>query len=121
MPEHWRPQTRADCGAVKRPCPYVSCRYNLYLDVSDKSGSIKLNFPTLDPHEMVESCALDVAERDGETLDTLSDFMNLTRERVRQIEIKALGLMDGGMRDHVEDEERRAVRAHQRRQEQRVA
>lgn len=35
---------------------------------------------------MVESCSLDVADREGQTLDQIGTIMNLTRERIRQIE-----------------------------------
>ncbi len=39
-----RPKTRADCISSPRPCVYVSCKYNLYLDVNPETGSVKLNF-----------------------------------------------------------------------------
>src|SRR5262249_21251204 len=84
-----RPRTRADCKDGPRPCPWVSCEHHLYLDVSAKTGSIKLNFPNLEPHEMKDSCALDVAGQDGATLERVAESMNLTRERVRQIEVRA--------------------------------
>lgn len=89
-----RPKTRGECEGGVRPCPFVSCKYNLYLDVSD-IGSIKLNFPDLEPHELLESCALDVADRDGATLEEVGDVMNLTRERVRQVERIALATVRG--------------------------
>jgi hypothetical protein len=85
-----RPRTRGDCEDVVRPCPYVSCKYNLYLDINPWTGSIKLNFPALDPGEMSESCALDVAERGGVTLELLSQKLNITRERCRQLEARGL-------------------------------
>jgi len=84
-----RPRTRAECVGSARPCPYVSCRHHLYLEVTE-AGSLKLNFPHLEPDELVESCALDVAERGGATLDAVGLLINLTRERVRQIERPAL-------------------------------
>lgn len=88
-PQHWRPQTREDCANVQRPCPYVGCRWNLYLDVT-RNGGIKLNFPDLEPDEMQHSCALDVAE-DGELdMASVADIMNLSRERIRQIEGEAM-------------------------------
>ena len=64
-----RPQTRAECEGGARPCPYVSCVHHLYLDVSEQTGAIKMNFPDLEPWELTESCALDVADRGGLTLD----------------------------------------------------
>lgn len=88
-----RPQTRAECKGGERPCPFVSCAHHLYLDVSAKTGAIKLNFPDLEPHEMAESCTLDVADRGGETLEEVGAIMNITRERVRQLEVKALAKM----------------------------
>jgi DNA-directed RNA polymerase sigma subunit (sigma70/sigma32) len=39
---------------------------------------------------MVDSCALDVAERGGATLERVGELMNMTRERVRQIQDVAL-------------------------------
>lgn len=85
-----RPRTRADCENVPRPCPFVSCRHHVYLDVSARTGGLKLNFPDLEPDELEESCSLDVAEQDGVTLERVGQVMNLTRERVRQIEASAL-------------------------------
>lgn len=85
-----RPKTRADCAAGVRPCPFVSCAHHLFLDVSARTGSIKVNFPDLEPDELVESCALDVADQGGITLERTGEVMNLTRERVRQIEVRAM-------------------------------
>lgn len=91
-PENVRPRTRADCLAGPRPCPYVSCRHHLYLDVTDK-GALKLVFPDLDPDELEHSCSLDLADRGGLTLEDTSFAMNLTRERVRQLELMAVAEM----------------------------
>lgn len=81
-----RPRTRAECCNGPRPCPWVACRHHLYLDVDPELGSIKLNFPDIEPDEMVETCSLDVAERGPQILDVVGALMNLTRERGRQIE-----------------------------------
>jgi hypothetical protein len=86
-----RPRTRGDCARIPRPCPYVACKYSLYLDVSE-TGSIILNFPHLEPGAMPaeQSCALDLADRGAMTLEDIAVVTNLTRERIRQVESKAL-------------------------------
>lgn len=85
--ESARPQTRADCRAMARPCLFVSCRYHLYLEVNPANGSVKLNFPDLEPWELPQTCALDAAELEqGLTLEEVGERLNLTRERTRQLE-----------------------------------
>ncbi|HAN32746.1 MAG TPA: DNA-binding protein [Myxococcales bacterium] len=85
-----RPQTRLDCQNGPRPCPFVSCQHHLYLDVNPNTGSIKINFPNMEVWEMPHTCALDVAERGGITLEEVGSIMNLTRERIRQVEVSGL-------------------------------
>lgn len=88
--DYWKPTTRADCVDMERPCPYVSCKYHLYIDVHPVRGSIKINFPDVEVWEMTETCALDIADRGGITLEEVGEIMNLTRERVRQVETAGL-------------------------------
>lgn len=85
-----RPATRGACKTDVRPCPYVSCKHHLYLDVNPETGSIKLNFPDLEVWEMKETCSLDVADRGGITLEEVGEILNLTRERIRQVEVRGL-------------------------------
>ena len=85
-----KPKTRADCVNGPRPCNFVSCKYNLYLDVNPETGSIKLNFPDKEIWELEHTCALDVAEKGGITLEEVGAIMNLTRERIRQVETRGL-------------------------------
>jgi hypothetical protein len=85
-----RPDARHQCESAVRPCPFVSCKHHLYLDVNPETGSIKLNFPDLEVWEMAETCALDVADRGGITLEEVGEILNLTRERIRQVEVKGL-------------------------------
>ncbi|MEX1362046.1 MAG: sigma factor-like helix-turn-helix DNA-binding protein [Nannocystaceae bacterium] len=87
---YWRPSTRGECANVARPCPYVSCKYHLYIDVNPATGSIKVNFPDREVWELKESCALDVANQGGITLEEVGDILNLTRERIRQVEVRGL-------------------------------
>jgi len=85
-----RPRSRADCAKAGRPCMFISCKHHLYLDVNPTTGSIKLNFPDLEVWELAETCALDVADRGGITLEEVGGIMNLTRERIRQVETRGL-------------------------------
>jgi hypothetical protein len=88
--ERLRPRSRAECGNGPRPCMFISCKHHLYLDVNPSTGSIKLNFPDREVWELDETCALDVADRGGITLEEVGTIMNLTRERIRQVETRGL-------------------------------
>lgn len=85
-----RPTSREECRGEQRPCPWVACKHHLYLDINPETGSIKINFPDLEPWELKHTCALDVAERGGITLEEVGEIMNLTRERIRQVEVRGL-------------------------------
>lgn len=93
------PRTRAECKDGPRPCPWVRCKFNLYLDADEsKDGKIKLNFPGTFPWDMppTASCALDVVDEEGGeelALEEVGMRVNLTRERVRQIELAFRKLM----------------------------
>lgn len=80
-----RPRTRADCVNGPRPCPWVSCRHHLALDVDPQNGSLKLNWPTTEVEDMPHTCALDEADKGPHVLEAVGDKLNLTRERVRQV------------------------------------
>lgn len=92
-----RPSTRGECVNGIRPCPFVSCRYHLYLDVAGED--IRLNFPDKEPDELQETCVLDVADRGGITLEELGSILDVTKECVRQNEVKA----ERGMRMSMKD------------------
>ena len=81
---------------MPRPCPYVGCRHNLYLDVRS-DGTIKRTFPGTRPDEMIESCSLDVAARGEMVLERVAALMGVTRERVRQIEARLLQQLHSAM------------------------
>lgn len=85
-----RPKRRSQCVDGPRPCPWVSCRYHLALDVSPRSGAIQYAHPDLELEQLEDSCALDVADRGGVTLEAIAQLLNVTRERVRQLETAGL-------------------------------
>jgi Sigma-70, region 4 len=106
--EYEKPHARIQCLDGPRPCPFVSCKHHLFIDVSPRTGAIKLNFPDLEVWDMGESCALDVADRGGTTLEDVGAIMNLTRERIRQVEVKALARLEAlrdmmALREYVDE------------------
>ncbi|TAL28994.1 MAG: hypothetical protein EPN98_21365 [Phenylobacterium sp.] len=90
-----RPKTYEDCvREIRGPCPWVLCRHHLYLDVDEKTGALKLNFPGLEVHELAETCSLrQIRSRSDDggltgkpmKLEEIGKLMNITLERTRQI------------------------------------
>ena len=87
-PPHMRPVTRGDCASSPRPCPFAGCRYNLHVDVLG-DGTLVRYGETAD--DLEESCALDVADKGGVSLQKIADVWGVSRERIRQIEEDAMG------------------------------
>ena len=89
--DHWRPKSRSECQDGPRPCPFVGCKFHLFLDITPRGG---LRVPHGEEpealFELKETCALDVADRGGLTLEAVARLQSITRERVRQIELGAL-------------------------------
>lgn len=88
--DYWRPLTRGDCAQVSRPCPYVSCRHHLFLEVRERSGGLRLTEPDREVWEVEKSCSLDRAAQGPAEASEVARLLNLTPERVRQIELRAL-------------------------------
>jgi hypothetical protein len=91
-----RPRTRGDCVGGERPCPWVSCRHHLALDVTS-AGSLRIAYPDVELEDMAATCSLDVADQGGMALEDIGEVVNLNRERVRQIEEKALRRVKFGL------------------------
>lgn len=87
-----RPKTRADCADVPRPCPYISCRHHLFLDVSFKK--LVFNSNAEDPTEMPAdaSCSLDIADRGVHTFPEMAELFRggVTRQAIQFIERDAV-------------------------------
>jgi Sigma-70, region 4 len=95
---HLRPMTRADCANLPRPCPFVGCRHNLYLQ--PHGHDMKITAPHRYPWNVPpgQSCALDCADSGGMTLEQIGSVLNCTRERVRQILASAVRRYQKAMR-----------------------
>lgn len=105
-----RPTCRSQCVDGPRPCPWVGCRYHLYVEVLSR-GSLKLNWPNHESWELPQTCSLDVAnaaaETDGLSLEGVGRLLQLTRERVRQIEVEAIEhARESGVLEGVDVDER---------------
>ena len=70
-----RPLTRADCASVPRPCPFVSCKYHLLVEVDQVMGLIHARNSHLTIPDCGFSCALDVAEVRISSIEELSEIM----------------------------------------------
>lgn len=84
-----RPLTRAECEDGPRPCPWVSCQYNLLADVR-KHKVVDLYDESVDVDDYGPSCALDIADAGEHSLEDIASVMGITRDAVRQIEFTAL-------------------------------
>lgn len=77
------------CGKLlKYKCPFVSCKYHLYLDVTS-IGSLTLNHPDKEVFDLDDTCLLDATKYGERTLSDVGKLMNLTYDRIRQIQNEA--------------------------------
>lgn len=87
-----RPRTRGECTGAPRPCPWVSCRHHLALDISP-TGSLKKAFPHLEPWELAETCSLDIADRGPQSLEQIGSHLGVSREGARRTERRAMRIL----------------------------
>lgn len=92
--ERMRPRVRSDCIDGPRPCPWISCRFHLGVDVKP-GGGITINYdtedtPAGDGSAKQPSCVLDLADAGTMTLEAVGVLLGVSRERVRQLEVRAL-------------------------------
>jgi len=95
-------RTRGDCtelalGTAQNPCPHVRCKYHLAIEVSARTSNVVLVYGSDDPSDWVETCALHVCDLGGATLEQVGAAHNVTRERARQIESKAIARVVASM------------------------
>jgi len=81
--------TQGRCMEDGDPCPRSECRHHVHNSAKESQvakSALSRN-----------TCALKLANRGGITLDEIGDLLGLTRERVRQIEVHALGKLFRGL------------------------
>lgn len=91
------PRTRGECKDEPRPCPYVTCRHHLLLDIA-RDGRLYVTRDMDEADEdsvgdaleqMPQTCALDVADRGGMFEEDVAGLLNLTRTHIADIETAA--------------------------------
>jgi hypothetical protein len=108
-----RPATWAECATMPRPCPYVSCKHHLYIEVNPLTGSVQFPFGHMGIDEIPHTCSIDAALEGPLTLEEVGKLTSRTKERIRQIETRALvtmrsegispSMLDATMADWLED------------------
>lgn len=112
------PATRAECVDGARPCPLVSCRYHLLLEVGSDGRLLRSrDFDEQDPDSIVdvlvamdETCALDARAKAPGGLNStqIGKMAGTNPEQIRQDLQRAVGrIRDAGLdwdvREHPED------------------
>jgi predicted XRE-type DNA-binding protein len=100
-----KPKTFQGClennlGTLENPCPFVSCKWNLTLDVDEYNGSILVNRP--DKEQIEKTCVLQEINNHTSTQAEegfcfsqmeLADVFGVSRARIDQIIEKGLDKM----------------------------
>lgn len=78
-----RPRTRSECAQIPRPCPFVSCQWNTYLDLLE-DGTMVINWGRCEPEAMEAwgSCVLDIADDGGISDEIMARVLGLTVKEV---------------------------------------
>lgn len=88
------PKTRGDCAHGVRPCPWVRCKWHMVWEHQQGAtrgfGRYTYHPEQVDIFDLADTCVLDVADRGPVTLEEVGNAIGSSRERVRQIEAKAL-------------------------------
>jgi hypothetical protein len=97
-----RPRTYSDClrlrlGSEHRPCPFVSCEHHLMLQVIN--GKVYLNHGTDDIDKLPYTCAAYEASGDTLTLEAIAQRLDISKERVRQLQNEAIGKLKDGRQE----------------------
>ena len=81
-----RPKIRGDCMEGPRPCPWVSCRQHLGVDIHVYTGRV-VEHPGWEDRP---TCALDEAERGGMAWSESGEVLGVTRQAAQHVVNPAL-------------------------------
>jgi hypothetical protein len=88
------PSTWGECQERDDPfCPFVGCKFHLYLYIDQASGAVIVNFPGKEPWELEQTCALKVVQDNpnGMELEAIAALMNVTDAVVQRMEARSRG------------------------------
>lgn len=94
-----RPLTRGDCARVERPCPWVSCRYHIGIDVNPQNGVVIEHAGW----ENRYTCSLDLAEHGGLTAQEIAAVYEQSRQRIDEIVACACAKLRALLCDSIEE------------------
>lgn len=104
-----RPRKRSQCEGGVRPCPWVSCRHHLAVDLlrDGRVVQIRPHWPGGelaadmygDPEAQPWSCVLDLIERHDLPMSTIEYQLDISRERIKQLETQAMAKLHMGFPD----------------------
>ena len=88
-----KPVTRQECKSSHRPCPWISCQFHMFWCVNQIDRILQY----LPDHTIADialslsqTCVLDVTDTGEKTLEEIGDILQVSRERIRQIEEGAI-------------------------------
>lgn len=88
------PKTRGECLNGPRPCPHLACKYNLSLDLVKNPANVDSDYVRIVINKVSWdtglNCVLDIADGGRMSLEDIGFLWGITRERVRQIEDRAI-------------------------------
>jgi hypothetical protein len=92
-----RPRTFGECSRDPGPCPWVTCRHHLAIDVGPR-GALKIAFPGKEVDELAETCSLRVSGRGDHTEEEIARLLGVSSERISQISMAAQRKYEAGIR-----------------------
>lgn len=87
-----KPVQRGECRGGPRPCPWVSCRYNLSIDNVPPTRSTPTGVRETPVPEGRSNCVLDYTDRfpEGLLLEEVAEVIGASRQAVHQCMHRAL-------------------------------
>jgi hypothetical protein len=98
-----RPSVFGECqaqnlGTEKNPCPFVSCKWNLTLDVNEKGNVLDNQIDNM-TNEQTANCQYTCVLQAIANYSTPSDILSVSRQRVSQIVQQSIEKIKNAIRE----------------------